>query len=210
VIGSGWYRRFGKRAFDVIGATIAIALLSPVSIGVVVLIRASIGSPVLFRQRRPGLHGRPFVMVKFRSMADRHDAAGRLLPDGQRLSAVGRALRASSLDEIPELWNVLKGDMSLVGPRPLLMEYLPLYSDQQARRHEVKPGMTGLAQINGRNGLEWAERFALDLEYVERHSLRLDVEIICRTVCQVIGARGITQPGRATVDYFRGSANIDG
>jgi len=204
-----WYRRFGKRVFDVIGASLAGALLLPVAIVVAVLIRISLGSPVLFRQRRPGLNGTPFVLVKFRSMTNRHDGAGRCLPDAHRLTRLGRCLRASSLDEIPELWNVLAGDMSLVGPRPLLMEYLPRYSAQQARRHTVKPGITGLAQVSGRNGLTWPQRFTLDLHYVDHHSLALDVDILARTVWQVLARRGITQPGRATADYFQGDGTVN-
>jgi lipopolysaccharide/colanic/teichoic acid biosynthesis glycosyltransferase len=204
------YRRFGKRAFDVVGASAAILLLLPVGIGVALLILAAMGTPVFFRQRRPGLDGIPFVLVKFRSMEEPHDPTGRPQADGERLTRFGRFLRASSLDEIPELWNVLKGDMSLVGPRPLLMEYLPLYARHQARRHEVKPGITGLAQVNGRNALVWAERFRLDVEYVERHCFLMDLTILARTAWQVLGSHGIAQPGRATVDYFQGDAKIDG
>jgi lipopolysaccharide/colanic/teichoic acid biosynthesis glycosyltransferase len=206
----GLYSRCGKRAVDLVGAGIGIVLLLPVMVGIALLIRCSLGSPVLFRQRRPGLHGVPFVMVKFRSMAERCDAGGRVLPDGERLATVGRLLRAVSLDEIPELWNVLRGDLSLVGPRPLLMEYLPLYSANQARRHEVRPGITGLAQVSGRNGLSWDERFYLDLHYVENHSLALDLAILARTAWEVIACRGIAQPGRATVDYFQGNAESNG
>lgn len=205
---AGWYRRVGKRAFDLAGASIAIVLLLPVSLGVSLVIRVSLGSPVLYRQRRPGLHGVPFVMMKFRSMADRYDTSGQLLPDVDRLTRVGRFLRACSLDEIPELWNVLRGEMSLVGPRPLLMQYLPLYTANQARRHEVRPGITGLAQVSGRNGLTWERRFDLDLKYVEHCSLALDLTILARTVWAVLSRRGIAQPGRATVDYFQGSAWI--
>jgi sugar transferase EpsL len=206
----GLYSRRGKRAVDLVGAGIGIVLLLPVMAGIALLIRCSLGSPVLFRQRRPGLHGVPFELVKFRSMPDRRDAGGRVLPDGERLTTVGRLLRAVSLDEIPELWNVLTGDMSLVGPRPLLMEYLPLYSANQARRHEVRPGITGLAQVSGRNGLSWEERFHLDLHYVENHSLALDLAILARTAWEVIARRGIAQPGRATVDYFQGNAQSNG
>ena len=203
------YRRFGKRLFDVVGAGGAIVLLLPVAILVGILVRVSLGSPVLFRQRRPGLDGVPFELVKFRSMDDRCDGTGRCLPDAERLTAVGRWLRATSLDEIPELWNVLTGHMSLVGPRPLLMEYLPRYSATQARRHAVRPGLTGLAQVSGRNILTWPQRLTLDVRYVEQCSLALDVEILSRTVWHVLTRRGITQPGRATVDRFQGDAHIN-
>ncbi len=204
------YVRHGKRAFDTLAASVAILLLWPFAACLAALIWYCVGSPVLFRQRRPGLHGVPFTLMKFRSMADRYDASGRLLPDADRLTGVGRFLRAASLDEIPELWHVLTGEMSLVGPRPLLMEYLPLYTPQQARRHEVRPGITGLAQVNGRNGLEWAERFELDLEYVKHCSLALDLRILARTAWTVLSRRGIAQPGCATVDYFRGNSASHG
>lgn len=206
----GWYRRFGKRAFDVAVACIALVLLLPVAACVVLLVRVFLGSPVLFRQRRPGLNGVPFEMVKFRSMAEPHDAGDDPLPDGERLAPLGRVLRALSLDEIPELWNVIRGDMSLVGPRPLLMQYLPLYTAEQARRHDVRPGITGLAQVAGRNELSWARRFELDLRYVESCSLRLDLSILARTALAVMARRGISQPGRATVDYFRGNVQSNG
>jgi lipopolysaccharide/colanic/teichoic acid biosynthesis glycosyltransferase/UDP-N-acetylglucosamine:LPS N-acetylglucosamine transferase len=206
----GWYRRFGKRALDTVVATFALALFVPFFAAIAVLVRLTLGAPVLFRQCRPGLNGVPFTLVKFRSMTSRYDGCGRPLPDAERLTRVGRFLRASSLDELPELWNVLKGDMSLVGPRPLLMEYIPLYSEEQGRRHALRPGITGLAQVNGRNGLSWSQRFALDVEYVDRCSLWLDVSIIARTAWGVLAARGINQPGRATVDYFRGNAEVDG
>jgi sugar transferase EpsL len=205
VISSKWYRRFGKRAFDVIAASVALVLLLPVAISVALLIRFSMGPPVLFRQRRPGRHGVPFVMVKFRSMAERHDPSGRLLPDDERLQPLGRFLRASSLDEIPELLNVLVGDMSLVGPRPLLMEYLPLYTPHQARRHEVKPGLTGLAQVQGRNSLPWENKFLLDVAYVDRCSFPLDAKILALTVIHVLARRGIHQEGHATASKFTGS-----
>jgi lipopolysaccharide/colanic/teichoic acid biosynthesis glycosyltransferase len=149
----------------------------------------------------------PFTLIKFRSMTDRYDTSGRLLPDAERVTALGRWLRASSLDEIPELWNVLTGEMSLVGPRPLLMKYLPLYTAQQARRHEVRPGITGLAQVSGRNGLSWPERFEQDLYYVEHCSLELDLRILARTILEVLARRGIAQPGRATVDEFQGTTS---
>ncbi|HSC29022.1 MAG TPA: sugar transferase, partial [Vicinamibacterales bacterium] len=207
---TGWYGRFGKRAFDIVGASLGLVLLLPVTLATALLVRLSLGSPVLYRHERPGLHGLPFVMLKFRSMVERVDADGRPLPDGDRLTPVGRFLRSSSLDEIPELWNVLRGDMSLVGPRPLLMEYLPLYTADQARRHQVRPGITGLAQVNGRNGLSWEERFQLDLRYVENRSFAWDLAILARTAREVISCRGINQPGRATVDYFRGDVRSNG
>jgi lipopolysaccharide/colanic/teichoic acid biosynthesis glycosyltransferase/glycosyltransferase involved in cell wall biosynthesis len=201
----GWYPRYGKRLFDVAAAGLGIVLLLPIVIGVAVLVRCTLGSPVLFRQRRPGLHGVPFTLVKFRSMTLERDVNGALLPDADRLTAVGRFLRASSLDEIPQLWNVLTGDMSVVGPRPLLMEYLTRYSPRQARRHAVRPGITGLAQVNGRNELSWPRRFDLDVQYVERCSLALDLEILARTAILAISGRGISQRGRATVDLFEGN-----
>jgi lipopolysaccharide/colanic/teichoic acid biosynthesis glycosyltransferase/glycosyltransferase involved in cell wall biosynthesis len=203
----GWYRRFGKRLFDLVGASVAIVLLSPLAIVVALLIRVSMGSPVLFRQRRPGLHGIPFGMIKFRSMRDRRDRAGCPLPDGERLTRMGRVLRASSVDEIPELWNVLIGEMSLVGPRPLLVEYLGRYTPRQASRHDIRPGMTGLAQVSGRNALKWELRFELDVEYVERCSLALDLRILALTVWQVLLRVGISQSGRATADEFLGTVS---
>jgi lipopolysaccharide/colanic/teichoic acid biosynthesis glycosyltransferase len=163
------------------------------------------GAPILFRQRRPGLHGAPFEMVKFRTMRDAVDAGGQALPDSERLTRLGRFMRASSLDELPELWNVLKGDMSLVGPRPLLIEYLPLYSSEQARRHDVRPGVTGWAQVNGRNAISWDEKFALDVWYVDNRSLWLDLRIIGLTLRKVLRREGISAAGEATMPKFRGS-----
>jgi lipopolysaccharide/colanic/teichoic acid biosynthesis glycosyltransferase len=200
-----WYGRFGKRTFDLTVASFALLLLLPLYGVVSAIVRLTLGRPVLFRQRRPGLNGRPFTLVKFRSLTDRYDGQGRPLPDADRLTRVGRVLRGSSLDELPELWNVLKGDMSLVGPRPLLMEYLPRYSPRQATRHAVKPGMTGLAQVSGRNEVPWEERFELDLFYTGHISLWLDLRILARTAWQVIAGRGISQPGQATAQEFRGS-----
>ncbi len=167
-------------------------------------VRRKLGSPVLFTQVRPGLHGKPFRMVKFRTMTDARDASGALLPDAQRLTPFGRFLRSSSLDELPELWNVLRGEMSLVGPRPLLMEYLPLYSPEQARRHEVRPGITGWAQINGRNAISWADKFALDVWYVDHRSLFLDIRILWLTVRKVLVRDGISAAGEATMPKFEG------
>ena len=200
-----WYGRFGKRTFDLTVASFALLLLVPLFVVVSAIVRLTLGRRVLFRQRRPGLNGRPFTLVKFRSLTDRYDGQGRPLPDADRLTRVGRVLRGSSLDELPELWNVLKGDMSLVGPRPLLMEYLPRYSPRQAKRHAVKPGMTGLAQVSGRNELPWEERFELDLFYAGHISLWLDLRILARTAWQVIAGRGISQPGQATAQEFRGA-----
>jgi len=203
----GLYARHGKRAFDVVAASAGIVLLVPLAACLAALIWYFLGAPVLFRQRRPGLHGVPFTLIKFRSMTERYDSSGKLLPDSERLTTLGRWLRASSLDEIPELWQVLTGEMSLVGPRPLLMKYLPLYTPQQARRHDVRPGITGLAQVKGRNGLTWEERFELDLYYVTHCSLELDLRILARTALAVLARRGIAQPGRATVDDFQGTTS---
>lgn len=200
----GWYQASGKRAFDVLVAALGMLLLSPVYVVLALMVRATLGGPVLFRQRRPGLNGRPFTLVKFRSMTDRYDERGGLLPDEKRLTGFGRFLRATSLDELPELWNVLVGDMSLVGPRPLLMEYLARYSPRQAQRHNVKPGVTGLAQIHGRNALPWAERFELDVHYVQNVSFGMDFTILVRTVGHVAAGRGISQPGHSTAEEFKG------
>lgn len=193
-----------KRLLDILGAGFGLILLSPVLLIVAGLIRRQMGAPVLFRQTRPGLGGRPFEMIKFRTMRDATGPDGRPLPDGERLTPFGRWLRATSLDELPELWNVLKGDMSLVGPRPLLMEYLPLYSSEQARRHEVRPGITGWAQVNGRNAIGWEEKFELDVWYVDRHNLWLDLKIIALTLLRIIRRDGISAPGSATMEKFRG------
>ena len=194
-----------KRIIDILVASAALVLMAPPLLLLSVLVRISFGSPVLFRQVRPGLHGRPFMMVKFRTMTDERGTDGELLPDAQRLTAFGRFLRASSLDELPELWNVLSGEMSLVGPRPLLMEYLPLYSPEQARRHEVRPGITGWAQVNGRNALSWEERFKLDVWYVDHRSLWLDLRILWLTVRKVIVREGISAQGEATMPRFTGN-----
>ena len=194
-----------KRAVDVVVAAAALVLLSPVLLGVALAVRRRLGAPVLFRQTRPGLHGRPFEMIKFRTMRDATDAEGRPRPDAERLTPFGRWLRSTSLDELPELWNVLKGEMSLVGPRPLLMEYLPLYSPEQARRHEVRPGITGWAQVNGRNAIGWDEKFALDVWYVDHRSARMDVAILARTLTKSLRREGITGDGAATMTRFTGS-----
>ncbi len=194
-----------KRFFDFLASSLALLLLALPLLALAWLIRRKLGSPVLFRQVRPGLHGKPFTMVKFRTMTDERGPDGALLPDAQRLTPFGRFLRASSLDELPELWNVLKGEMSLVGPRPLLMEYLPLYTPEQARRHEVRPGITGWAQVNGRNAISWADKFALDVWYVDHRSLWLDVQILWRTVRKVLVRDGISAEGEATMSKFTGS-----
>jgi len=193
-----------KRAFDISLSLWALFFLSLPLLIVWVMVRFKLGSPALFRQARPGLHGRPFTMVKFRTMTEDRGQDGELLPDAHRLSAFGRFLRASSVDELPELWNVLRGDMSLVGPRPLLMEYLPLYSAEQARRHEVRPGITGWAQVNGRNAVSWEDRFQLDLWYVDHRSLWLDTKILGLTIRKVILREGITARGEATMARFTG------
>ncbi|MFA6972868.1 MAG: sugar transferase [Gallionella sp.] len=194
-----------KRLSDVLISALLLLILSPVLAMIAWLIRNKLGSPLLFRQVRPGLHGEPFEMVKFRTMTDARGADGQLLPDGTRLTSFGRFLRASSLDELPELWNVLKGDMSLVGPRPLLMEYLPLYSTEQARRHEVRPGITGWAQVNGRNALSWGDKFKLDIWYVDHRSTWLDIKILWLTLLKVIVREGISAAGEATMQKFTGS-----
>ena len=194
-----------KRIFDLMLAVVAAILLAPVLAVVAVLVRSRLGSPVLFRQMRPGLHGQPFEMVKFRTMTDARGGDGALLPDAVRLTPFGQFLRRASLDELPELWNVLRGEMSLVGPRPLLMQYLPLYSPAQARRHAVRPGVTGWAQVNGRNALSWDEKFAADVWYVDNRSLWLDVQILALTVLAVLGRKGISAAGEATMPPFTGS-----
>jgi lipopolysaccharide/colanic/teichoic acid biosynthesis glycosyltransferase len=194
-----------KRLFDFLVASLTLLFLALPLLALAWLIRRKLGSPVLFRQVRPGLHGKPFTMVKFRTMTDERGADGALLPDAQRMTPFGRFLRASSLDELPELWNVLRGDMSLVGPRPLLMEYLPLYTPEQARRHEVRPGVTGWAQVNGRNAISWPDKFALDVWYVDNQTLWLDIKILWMTVRKVLVRDGISAAGEATMSKFTGS-----
>ncbi|GAA4485848.1 sugar transferase [Microbacterium panaciterrae] len=193
-----------KRLFDVVAATIALVVLSPVMGIVAILVAMRLGRPVVFTQRRPGLRGRIFVLRKFRSMRNADEARG-LITDEQRLTRFGQILRSTSLDELPSLWNVLKGDMSVVGPRPLLVEYLPRYTPEQARRHEVRPGITGLAQASGRNALSWEEKFALDVDYVDNRSLILDVRVILATVRAVFAREGIAAEGHATIQKFGGS-----
>ncbi len=194
-----------KLIFDTIVALLAIALLSPVFILLAILIRLKLGTPVLFRQVRPGLQGRPFIMIKFRSMTSETNSSDELLPDAQRLNRFGRFLRATSLDELPSLWNILVGEMSLVGPRPLLMQYLPLYSAEQNRRHEVRPGLTGWAQVNGRNNLSWPEKFRLDIEYLDRMSFWFDCKILLLTVRKVFLADGVSKDGYSTTEAFKGN-----
>ncbi|AFZ32830.1 Undecaprenyl-phosphate galactose phosphotransferase [Gloeocapsa sp. PCC 7428] len=196
--------RIGKSLIDKIAAIIALSLLSPVMLGVAIAIVTQIGQPIFFTQPRPGKDGKIFNFYKFRSMSNACDVQGNLLPDEQRLTPIGQFLRRTSLDELPQLWNVLKGDMSIVGPRPLLVKYLERYTPEQSRRHEVKPGITGLAQINGRNTLSWEERFKLDVWYVDNWSLWLDLKILALTVWKVIQREGITQQGCATCEEFQG------
>ena len=196
-----------KRLLDIIIAAAALVLLSPVLLLLAWQIRRKLGTPILFRQVRPGRGGIPFVMYKFRTMRDAADENGRPLPDAERLTPFGRKLRTASLDELPELWNVLKGDMSLVGPRPLLMEYLPLYNAEQRRRHLVRPGITGWAQVNGRNAIPWPEKFRLDVWYVENRSLLLDMKILFLTVKKVLGRSGINSEGEATAAKFTGNGD---
>ena len=194
-----------KRLFDVVVSACALLVLALPLLVVIWMVRRKLGSPVFFTQVRPGMHGKPFKMVKFRSMTSERGTDGELLPDAERLTPFGRFLRSTSLDELPELWNVLKGDMSLVGPRPLLMEYLPLYSPEQARRHEVRPGITGWAQVNGRNAISWEDKFKLDVWYVDHCSLWLDIKILWLTVKKVLVREGISAAGEATVEDFRGN-----
>lgn len=198
-----------KRIFDFAMALLGLTVLALPLLILIVLIRRKLGSPVFFRQVRPGLNGKPFEMVKFRTMTDERGPNGQLLPDAVRLTSFGRFLRSTSLDELPELWNVLKGDMSLVGPRPLLMEYLPLYSPEQARRHEVRPGVTGWAQVNGRNAISWEEKFELDVWYVDHQSLWLDIKILWLTVKKVLVREGISAAGDATMPIFKGKNESD-
>ena len=194
-----------KRLFDIVVSACALLVLALPLLVVIWMVRRKLGSPVFFTQVRPGMHGKPFKMVKFRSMTSERGTDGELLPDAVRLTPFGRFLRSTSLDELPELWNVLKGDMSLVGPRPLLMEYLPLYSPEQARRHEVRPGVTGWAQINGRNALSWEEKFRLDVWYVDNRSFWLDLKILALTVKKVFVREGISAAGEVTAAKFTGS-----
>jgi lipopolysaccharide/colanic/teichoic acid biosynthesis glycosyltransferase len=194
-----------KRFLDIVASFSVLLLLSPLLAILSLQVYRKLGSPVFFQQSRPGLRGRPFQLIKFRTMTDERDAGGNLLPDSDRLPSFGRFLRSTSLDELPELWNVLKGDMSLVGPRPLLMEYLDLYNDEQARRHEVRPGITGWAQVNGRNALTWEDKFELDVWYVDNQSLWLDLKILFMTVAKVFRREGVSHAGHVTMERFRGN-----
>jgi lipopolysaccharide/colanic/teichoic acid biosynthesis glycosyltransferase len=194
-----------KRLFDLTSTILGLLLIWPLVLLLTLLVRSKLGAPIFFRQQRPGRFGKPFIMYKFRTMTDTCDTAGTLLPDGERLTPFGRFLRSSSLDELPELINVLKGEMSLVGPRPLLMEYLPLYSIEQSRRHEAQPGITGWAQVNGRNAISWEEKFKLDVWYVDNRSLLLDIKILRMTIEKVFKREGISQDGQATMEVFKGT-----
>ena len=194
-----------KRLFDLIVTSLGLLVISPVMLIIALLVRVFHGAPALFRQQRPGYKGRPFYIHKFRTMTDARDRGGNLLPDSARLTPLGRFLRSSSLDELPELFNILRGEMSLVGPRPLLMQYLERYSPEQARRHDVLPGITGWAQINGRNALTWEDKFALDVWYVDNHSFWLDIRILLLTIWKVFKREGISQPGHATAEEFMGN-----
>ena len=202
---SSWYARSGKRLLDVLVAAPALLLVLPVLAVLAPLLAWQNDGQWLFRQPRPGQHGRLFTFYKLQTMTDQRDAQGQLLPDADRLTRLGRWVRATSLDELPQLWNVLRGDISLVGPRPLLAQYLPLYSPEQARRHAVRPGITGWAQINGRNAISWEQKFAYDVWYVEHLSFRLDMRILLRTVGRVLGAHDIAAPGQATMEAFQGT-----
>jgi len=201
----GLYRRYFKRVLDFVLSLAAIIALSPVLLLIAFLVRIKLGSPVIFKQQRPGLNERIFTLYKFRTMTDKRNERGELLPDEMRLTDFGKFLRSTSLDELPELFNILKGDMSIVGPRPLLVEYLPLYDQYQRRRHEVRPGLTGWAQVNGRNALSWEDKFNYDVQYVDNLSFLLDLKIIFLTVKKVLKREGISQEGRATMEPFKGS-----
>ncbi|QIB68151.1 sugar transferase [Aminipila butyrica] len=198
------YNQVIKRFFDICISLIALVVLSPLFLIVTILVRKKLGTPAIFRQERPGFHGEIFRMYKFRSMTDKRDADGNLLPDEIRLTGFGRRLRATSLDELPELWNILKGDMSFVGPRPLLVQYLPLYNEEQRRRHDVRPGLTGWAQVNGRNSISWTEKFKLDIWYVNHCSFLVDLKIIGTTIKKVFSRADINQEGQATAEDFTG------
>ena len=200
------YRRYGKRALDLAVAVPAAAVAAPVVVGCAVAVAATMGRPVFFRQRRPGLRGEPFDIIKMRTMSDARDAQGALLPDAQRLTALGRWMRRLSIDELPQLWNVLEGSMSVIGPRPLLMRYLDRYSPEQARRHDVKPGITGWAQVNGRNALSWEQKFAHDVWYVDHMSLLVDLSILARTATKLVERADISARGHATMPEFMGTS----
>ena len=199
------YRKFGKRLFDVLFSSSLLIVLSPVILIIALIVYVKMGRPILFSQERPGLNEKIFTLYKFRTMTNAYGPDGKLLPDSSRLSRFGKILRSTSLDELPELWNILKGDMSFVGPRPLLVQYLSLYSDEQRHRHDVRPGLTGLAMIHGRNNLNWNDKFAYDLQYVEQQSFLLDMKILLWTVVITLKREGITEKGEATVSMFTGS-----
>jgi lipopolysaccharide/colanic/teichoic acid biosynthesis glycosyltransferase len=200
------YRKYFKRLFDIICSFLALIVLFPVLLVTAILVRIKLGSPVIFRQRRPGLHEKIFTLYKFRTMTDQKDEQGNLLPDEIRLTKFGKMLRSTSLDELPELWNILKGDMSIVGPRPLLEKYIPLYTSEQRKRHQVRPGLTGLAQVNGRNELDWEQKFQLDTEYAMHIAFLSDILIILQTVGHVFTGNGISSTTSATMEEFTGNA----
>ena len=202
------YRKFFKRVIDIFLSGFALLILSPLFILLAIMVRVKLGSPVFFKQQRPGKNEKVFTMYKFRTMTDEKDEEGNLLPDEKRLTRFGKFLRATSLDELPEIWNIFKGDMSIVGPRPLLVQYLPLYNEFQKRRHEVKPGLTGLAQVSGRNAISWDEKFKKDIEYIDNISFWLDVKIFFKTIKKVLKKDDISQEGQATMEYFMGNDKI--
>lgn len=203
------YRKYFKRPLDFILALFGLIILSPVMLVIAILVRINLGSPVIFKQQRPGLNEKIFTMYKFRTMTDERDEDGNLLPDEKRLTSFGKFLRSTSLDELPELWNILKGDMSFVGPRPLLVKYLPLYSDEQRKRHEIRPGLTGLAQINGRNSISWEDKFKFDNLYVKNVTFLGDLTILICTLFQVVLRRGISSPVSVTMEEFMGTERSD-
>lgn len=203
------YKKFFKRFFDILLCTLALIILSPVLIAVAILVRIKIGSPILFKQKRPGKNEKIFTLYKFRTMTDKKDENGELLPDSERLTKFGKFLRSTSLDELPELINIIKGDMSLIGPRPLLVEYLSLYNEEQKHRHDVRPGLTGLAQVNGRNAIDWDKKFEYDVQYVKSVSFKNDLKILFQTVVKVFKREGISSNDSATMPYFRGSNEIE-
>jgi lipopolysaccharide/colanic/teichoic acid biosynthesis glycosyltransferase len=202
------YRKFFKRVIDIFLSGFALLILSPLFILLAIMVRVKLGSPVFFKQQRPGKNEKVFTMYKFRTMTDEKDEEGNLLPDEKRLTRFGKFLRATSLDELPEIWNIFKGDMSIVGPRPLLVQYLPLYNEFQKRRHEVKPGLTGHAQVSGRNAISWDEKFKKDIEYIDNISFWLDVKIFFKTIKKVLKKDDISQEGQATMEYFMGNDKI--
>jgi len=202
-----FYRSWGKRSLDVIGSCLVLLVFAPAIFLVAILVKWRLGDPIFFRQRRPGISGEPFEMIKFRTMKNSMGPDGRLLPDDRRLTKFGRKLREWSLDELPTFWNVLRGDMSLVGPRPLLTQYLPLYSKHQARRHELRPGITGLAQVSGRNAITWEDKFERDIYYVDNCSFKLDATIICKTIAKVISREGVNFNNPGSMPFFQGSKN---